>query len=495
MTRRTENFNLLWEPWIPVLRSDGTTQRLGILDTLKQAHNIRQIAASNPMDRIAILRFLLSVVYWCRGNPVDDFPLGIDCSFKSHWFEELESKSNLFNLFGESHRFYQISPISKSNAGPKFVSSNYLIHEIPTGSNFVHFRHVEDLADGLCPACCAIGLLRLPVFSTSGGRGKPPGINSKPPCYVMPIAKTVAGTLRLLWAKTDELGTPFWQTSDFELPLDKKVPLLNGMTWTPRRVWLGERTENVERCVSCGSKDHVVTSCVFDGIGSQKTDEDGPQRMWRDPHALYVEQPKKDKYRIQLSERDALGATDASVGQWKSVVVCLLSDARLLDNLKGKIVAGRISAEDVHLLGVGFSTVKNDKYLEVKEYRINLGELLMSEDNNFSQSMSQWDEEFRNFSKKLISKTASVYLRSDIEAKIAMSLIRPNVENSLLSQMHNLMTTGNESWTKSIIDYGVMTKALSHSYAPGLTTDALERRTQIANLRPIMNPERKHKKK
>lgn len=267
------------------------------------------------------------------------------------------------------------------------------------------------------------------------------------------------------------------------------------MTWSPRWVWLGEMTKNVERCVLCGFKDHLVTSCVFDGIDSQKTDEDGPQRVWRDPHALYLEQPNKDKITIQLSERDALRATDASVGQWKSVVVCLLSDARLLGNLKEKIVAGQISAEDVHLLGVGFSTVKNDKCLEVKEYRINLGELLMSEDNNFSQSMSQWDEEFRNFSKKLISKTASVYLRSDIEAKIAMSLIRPNVENSLLSQMHNLMNTGNESWTKAMIDHGVMTKALSHSYAPGFTTDALERRTQIANLRPNMNPDRKPKKK
>lgn len=80
MTRHTENFNLLWEPWIPVLRSDGATQRLGILDTLKQAHNIRQIAASNPMDRIAILRFLLSVVYWRRGHLFGKLQI-----LNSHW--------------------------------------------------------------------------------------------------------------------------------------------------------------------------------------------------------------------------------------------------------------------------------------------------------------------------------------------------------------------------------------------------------------------------
>ena len=36
--------------------------------SLKQAR-IRQIAASNPMDRMAILRFLLALLYWCKGNP------------------------------------------------------------------------------------------------------------------------------------------------------------------------------------------------------------------------------------------------------------------------------------------------------------------------------------------------------------------------------------------------------------------------------------------
>lgn len=495
MQYRTGNYNLLSEPWIPVLRSDGTTQRLGILDTLKQAHNIRQIATSNPMDRMAILRFLLSVVYWCRGNPVDDFPECLDCSFESHWFEKLESNVNLFNLFGESHRFCQISPISKPNSRPKFVSSNYLIHEIPTGSNFVHFRHVEDVAEGLCPACCALGLLRLPVFSTSGGRGKPPGINSKPPCYVMPIAKTLAGTLRLLWAKTDELGTPFWETPDFELPLDKKVPLLNGLTWTPRRVWLGGMSENLKRCISCGIEDNLVASCVFDGIGSQKTDEEGPARIWRDPHALYIEQPNKGKDVILLSERDALGAMDASVGQWKSLVASLFSDGRLLNSLREKIVNSHVCPEEIHVFGVGFATVKNDKYLEVKEYRINLWDLLAILDDSFSHSISQWNEEYRKFPKKLVSRPASVLFRSEIEAKTATSIIRPHVEHGLLSRMNDLMTTENGFWSKAMIDHDVMMNALSQSYAPGFTTDALERRTQIANLRPNMNPERKHKKK
>lgn len=66
------DYNLLKESWIPVLRKDGNSNRVGIREAFEQAGRIRQIAASNPMDRLAILRFLLALLYWCRGNPPDD---------------------------------------------------------------------------------------------------------------------------------------------------------------------------------------------------------------------------------------------------------------------------------------------------------------------------------------------------------------------------------------------------------------------------------------
>ena len=66
------NFNLLDEKWIPVLQHDGRWDRVSIRTALIQAARIRQIAASNPMDHVALLRFLLAVLYWCRGNPPTD---------------------------------------------------------------------------------------------------------------------------------------------------------------------------------------------------------------------------------------------------------------------------------------------------------------------------------------------------------------------------------------------------------------------------------------
>lgn len=81
-------YNLLEEKWIPVLWKGGHSDRVGIIEALGQAGRIRQIAASNPMDRVAILRFLLALLYWCKGNPPD----GQDSisSFPSDWFKKLE---------------------------------------------------------------------------------------------------------------------------------------------------------------------------------------------------------------------------------------------------------------------------------------------------------------------------------------------------------------------------------------------------------------------
>lgn len=61
-------FNLLESPWIPVLWRDGCVGRVGIRCALTEAGRIRQIAASNPMDNVALLRFLLAVLMWCKSE-------------------------------------------------------------------------------------------------------------------------------------------------------------------------------------------------------------------------------------------------------------------------------------------------------------------------------------------------------------------------------------------------------------------------------------------
>ena len=104
------NYNLLQEKWIPVLWKNGNTNRVGIIEALTQADRIRQIAANNPMDRMAILRFLLALLYWCQGNPPDGEALISGDLLPSNWFTKINDKRNNFILLGDGDRFYQCKP-------------------------------------------------------------------------------------------------------------------------------------------------------------------------------------------------------------------------------------------------------------------------------------------------------------------------------------------------------------------------------------------------
>lgn len=59
-TDSSATFNLVEARWIPVLRANGRFERMGIRKALTEAGRIRQIAASNPMDYLALLRSLLA---------------------------------------------------------------------------------------------------------------------------------------------------------------------------------------------------------------------------------------------------------------------------------------------------------------------------------------------------------------------------------------------------------------------------------------------------
>lgn len=475
MKHSDSNYNLLIESWIPVLWSDGNYSRVGIKEALTQAHRIRQIAASNPMDRMAILRFLLAMLYWCKGNPPgcasgrDSFPAG--------WFQKLDDSRESFNLFGDGKRFYQCPP-PWGKGTPKKLTANYLIHEVPSGTNKWHFWHSTDEVDGLCPACCAMGLLRLPLFATSGGRGKPPGINAKPPLYVMPIGVSLAETLGLSWREASNLGKPFWECLVKHLPESGKIPLLMGLTWLPRQVWLDDPEEPEASCIACGSRELLIRRCVFAGIGSTKTAEGSAGRIWRDPHVIYEENSKGEVLALHAS--DALGASDAAAGQWARIMVGILSNQSSLIPSLQKKNAG------ISVWVVGFSTVQNDKYLEANEVVIPLDSVPQPTEGPI-EKVKQWQKECLNLARRAQpSDKRKPSTRKHIEIPPAIAAIRPHVE-ARVSSRAGLLYHGTEvEWQRAANEYRPMMEALAESVSPGVTTKAVQRRRRIAGAMPWM---------
>jgi hypothetical protein len=459
------DYNLLDDAWIPVLFRNGETKRVGIRDALAKADQIRQIAASNPMDRLAILRFLLALLYWCHGNPPDgDGSLSRD-SFPSESFSKLGVNRDCFNLLGDGKRFYQRR--AKSGKDMK-LSANYLVHEVPTGTNSWHFRHSTDYRNGLCVGCCAMGLLRLPLFATSGGRGKPPGVNQKPPVYVIPVGTSLAETLCLSWREVSAsaLGTPTWEETDLSLPERGNVPLLMGLTWLPRRVWLDDPEQPETNCISCGRKEPLIRQCVFAGIGSTKTDGNGESRVWTDPHTISGGEDL-------IKPSDALSATDAAADKWAEIAAGIFGSPKPNPGTKLWIVS--------------FATVKNDKYLEAMEYEICFPSA--PDERKFQENIDniqKWKNEGRKLVRRAEPREAYRKHMDHPEIPPMIAAIRPQVEARVSEHAGKLLGEGDDAWQQAAGEYRPMMAAVAKSLSPGYTAAALRRRIEIASVKPDM---------
>lgn len=480
-------YNLLEEKWIPVLGIDGKPGRVGIMEALTKAGRIRQIATSNPMDRVATLRFLLALLYWCKGNPPDERSVTSADAFPENWFSKLGDNEGCFHLLGEGKRFYQYCKSGPDN--DKKLSANYLVQEVPTGTNMWHFRHSTDTKHGLCPACCAMGLLRLPLFATSGGRGKPPGVNSKPPLYVIPVGVSLAETLLLSWQRSSDVGTPAWEQPDMQLPKTGKVSLLMGLTWLPRRVWLDNPEEPEAACISCGCKENLIRLSVFAPIGSTRPDEDGQYRIWRDPHVLYTTSGKGEV--ISLHAGNALGTPNAAAGQWARIMAGMLWDNPLWQAIHNSV------NEDakIHAWVVGFSTVQNDKYLEAIEYVIPFP-WASHESQERLEKFERWQKEGSSLVRKVRPpKEKASSGRKHVEIPPAIFAIRPHVENKVYAKVGELITGADAAWNRAAEEYRPMVAMMARSLSPGFTVSAVRRRQQIAHARLGMRPRTEADKK
>jgi len=448
------NYNLLEEKWLPVLWKNGNTNRVGIIEALTQAGRIRQIAASNPMDRVAILRFLLALLYWCQGNPPDKIP---DDAFPPDWFEKLHDHKNSFDLLGDGKRFYQDHTAKRTRA------ITDLIQEIPAGNNFWHFRHSTDKKNGLCPACCSMGLLRLPLFSVSGlsGPGEPnlmAGINGVPPVYVVPWGKLLFSTLLANWATCTNIGEPSWVKPGISQIQDEDVPLLTGLTLLPRRVLLHDPVKEPAMCISCGQKTAVILTCEFQTAGKKENEK------WNDPHVIYLD----GKTRKTLRAPDL-----TSAGKFRM--------DRPWSDLLARIVE---TGKSTPLLVIGFATNKA-KNVDVWERIID-----MSSTGSISEtaapSIKQWQEKAKEMEKEIG--------RSKVEGPAFIAAIRPHVEARVSAQAGELITGGEDACDQAAREYSPMMTAIAKSLSPGYTTAAVERQKQIADVKPNLGPSSKASK-
>jgi len=470
-----ESFNLLEKGWIPVLFGNGEVCRVGITEAFTKAGQIRQIATSNPMDRIAVLRFLLALLYWCKGNPPSDRSELPRDSFPADWFSKLNQNKECFDLLGDGKRFYQDRSgvrVARTEKGKEAVM--YLIQEIPTGNNFWHFRHSTDRQDGLCIACCAMGLLRLPLFFAMGGRGYPPGINGAPPLYVLPCGKSLLDTLLANWHVVDDLGDPAWLDPTVRPPQGQPVPMLTGLTLLSRRVWLSDPTPPPGMCIVCGAREQaLIRTCEFQTAGRQENE------LWNDPHVVYLDK----------TPRRGLRASDPTAPRGFTM------DRPWLDLLARVVETRKFGAEhsDTPLLVVGFAT-KKALSIDVWERTLVLPARASFKNDPVAllRRWGRWPSHFKStLSNILRPKSQKV---SNLGAATA-SVVCPQVEGRVSSNVSVLLAGGNEAWERAADEYPRLVQSVARSLSPGFTTAAVQRRMQIAAVKPNVQADKQSRKK
>jgi len=446
-----QSYNLLEENWIPVLYNNGKVERVGIKKALMDAGKIRQIAASNPMDRVAIIRFLLAVLYWCKGNPPSDEELTKIKSFPADGFTKLDENKDCFNLLGKEKRFYQQKTSKKEWA----ITS--LLQEIPSGNNFWHLRHSTDKINGLCFACCAMGLLRLPIFSVTSLPDLKTGINGTPPIYVIPWGRSLLNTLQANWVQYGQLGVPAWVQADIRPTMDEDVQILTGLTLLSRRVWLHDPIEKSGVCISCGVREtSLILSCEYQSSGELKNDH------WNDPHVVYSnDTPRKSSRASDLSAAKKFRMDRP----WPYLLSNMLE--------AGKIGPG---IRPISLFVVGFATDKA-KNIDVWERIIAVPSSEISLDTAKSMIL-QWQQEGNLLDKRIP--------RPDTGTTAIIASIRPEVEGKVSGKVDELLAKGESVWVEAAREYRPMMAALAHSLSPGFTSESVQRRNHIGNLLPDM---------
>ncbi len=250
-------FNLLEEPWIPVLR-DGRVEEVSLGEVLLRAEGIQRLETPSPLEEAALHRLLLALLHRALGGP-KDLDQALD------WLEEgfplepvqayLDRYHSRFYLFHEEAPFFQIPDLPEKDPLPW----TKLLPERASGNNPTLFDHsTEDWVPPLSYAEAARALLVHQAF-VPGGLLKRLGVTSAKgaplagaACFLA-VGKTLRETLLLnLVAYEPQGDEALWElpplrTQDVEG--ERTVWPLTGVarvyTWPSRGVRLLDEGQGV----------------------------------------------------------------------------------------------------------------------------------------------------------------------------------------------------------------------------------------------------------
>ncbi|MBT9258209.1 MAG: type I-E CRISPR-associated protein Cse1/CasA [Clostridiales bacterium] len=245
------SYDLLREPWISVVRADGSFDTLGLREVLFQAHKLRAVSGETSVVTAAIYRLLLAVLYAALGMPNSDawediwaqgrFPADRLEAYLNRW-------SDRFNLFHPERPFFQWFD---DRVHTKSII-NLVLH-MASGNNATLFDHHHEGQDvALAPAEAARSLLAEQAFGLGGLSGLPQKFTDAPwarGVIFLAEGMTLFETLMFNylperhWStvpfSNPEVDRAFWEADNPLIPeRNRPLGVKDYLTWPNRLIWL-----------------------------------------------------------------------------------------------------------------------------------------------------------------------------------------------------------------------------------------------------------------
>lgn len=250
------SFNVLTEPWIPVVRMDGSCDELGILPCLLQAHELREIRDPSPIIEFGLYRllvaFILDSLIHAEIRPEDKLDLKELIRLGQFDSDVLKTYvktcGDVFDLFDTRRPFLQ-TPINSGSEKP--IAGAY--PAAPSGSSTGHWHHRHETDLGMSAAEAARLLTTFAPFMTAGGAGLSPSINGAPAIYTLPMGPTLYETLCLnipLRRTETGGGSIAWRNPQEPGQERMQATTAEALTWRPRKVQLSPENHPNRTAVS-----------------------------------------------------------------------------------------------------------------------------------------------------------------------------------------------------------------------------------------------------
>ncbi len=279
-------YNVVTEPWMPILTNKGEWQEMGLRDVICRAHLLHGVQDPAPTVEFGLYRLLTALVLdiFAPDNTADltDLldagafdPVAVDTYFARY--------ADRFDLFHFQFPFLQTGGMT-AEAGKPLVG---LLPFLPSGTAASHFYHAPEAEFGVSPAVAARLLTMQAPFMTAGGAGLSPSLNGAPPWYVLLSGRNLFETLCLNvpvdpyvpQGLTDT--PPAWRNE--QAPTGDRctqTSLREALTWRPRRIQLVPGGPG--RCTLTGRETPTLIQTMKFTAGASCALE-----TWRDPAAAY----------------------------------------------------------------------------------------------------------------------------------------------------------------------------------------------------------------